>query len=400
MKKIISLITGVLLSGTLISCNSTKILEENTKSNKLLNKYSITERNINIKYEDKIFKPLFYDEDGVNGILKNTKLVDVNSDEISVPYILKEDGEFIKEENKYFSKEGMDFINRNGRDSYRGIYSEGLHTRGHIFYYTDIEKNIKFELDGYNEIYYKVIDKFKFRYSKDFQINDDYFITELYNMTDYYEYKGEKLILIIDIKNQTYYTDIIKADPNMYYYDKKEEAIMAIDYQGKIQKVYLKDRKIYFEDFYKINISNLGIEGLFDNKKAMFNRYIVSGDNLIFEIRGEAVFENVIYNMNTKNIKLMNKEIYILSEIENSKFFVVNTSTVLDNKVYLAEIGDNYEFDLIYKLSELENYDNFMVKANKDSSSIFFALESYNYVEGEEPFLKDSKYLFLDIENN
>lgn len=401
MKKIISLITGILISTTFISCNSTKVLEENTKNNKELNKYKITERNINIDYEDKFFAPLFYDEDGINGILKNRKLGNVNDDEISVPYLLKENGEFIKEENKYFSKEGLDFIKRNGRDSYRGIYSEGLHTRGHIFYYMDIEKNLKFKLEGYNEIYYKVIDEFQYRDSKDFQINDDYFIEEIYNMTENYESKGEKFILIIDIKNQTYYTsDIIKMNASMFYYDKKEESIMALDYLGKIKKVNLKDSKIYFEDYYEINISSLGIESLFDNKKTMFNRYIVNGDNLIFQIKGEDVFENVIYNIDTKNIKLMNKEVYIVSEIENSNFFVVGTSMLLDNKVYLAEINDDYEFDLIYKLSELENYDSFMVKANKDSNSIFFALESYNHGEGEESFLKDSKYFFLEIENN
>lgn len=48
----------------------------------MLNKYKITERNVNINYEDRVFEALFYDEDGVNRILDTRKNGTVNEDEI------------------------------------------------------------------------------------------------------------------------------------------------------------------------------------------------------------------------------------------------------------------------------------------------------------------------------
>lgn len=403
MKKIISLITGVLISTTFISCNSTKVLEKNTKNNKELNKYKITERNINIDYEDKIFEPLFYDEDGVNGLLDTRKSGFLDENEIDVPYILKESGELIKEEKKYFAKEGRNFINRNGNPSYKGLYSEGLHTRGHTFYYMDLKKDISFKLDGYNDLYYDIMDLFEYKHSNYFQINDDYFIEEIYNMTEDYETKGEKFILIIDLKNQTYYTsDVIKMDPNVFYYDKKEDSLMALDSVGKIKKITLKDKEIYIEDFEQINISNLGINSLFDTKKPMFNRYIISEDNLIFYIGDKYI--DVIYNINTKELKYMKEGINITTQIEDTKFFVITTSMImgdeLGNKVYLAEINDNYEFDLIYKLSLIDSYSSLKIKANESKDSIFFALESFDFSQGGGSILKESKYFFIEIEEN
>ncbi len=403
MKKIISLIGWILISTILISCNSTKILEENTKNNKELNKYKIIERNINIDYKDKVFEPLFYDKDGVNGVLDTRKSGILNEEEINVPYILKESGELIKEENKYFAKEGKGFIKMNGGSLYKGLYTETLHTRSINFYYMDLEKNIKFVLDGYDEMYYEIMDLFEYRHSNYFQINDDYFIEEIYNMTEDYETKGEKFILIIDIKNQTYYTsDVIKMSPNVFYYDKKENSLMALDSVGNVKKVNLKDKKMHFEDFDQINTLNLGINSLFDTKKPMFNRYIISGDNLIFHIGDK--FIDVIYNIYTKELRYMKEGISITTQIEDTKFFVITTSMImgdeLGNKVYLAEINDNYEFDLIYKLSLIDSYSSLKIKANESKNSIFFALESFDFSQGEGSILKEAKYFFIEIEEN
>ncbi|WP_195428240.1 hypothetical protein [Clostridium sp. D46t1_190503_E9] len=394
MKRIFLFILASLSVFT-VSCNNTKILEENTKDNEVLNKYKITERNVNINYDDRAFEPLFYDDDGVNGILDTRKQGTVNDNEVRVPYILNEDGVLVKEENKWFSKEGANFIRRRGGKLYKGLYSEGLHTRDNTFYYMDLEKNVKFELVGYDKMYYNVIDSFEYRYEDYFQIKDDYYIEEINNVTENYESKEEKSILIVDIKNKTYYTtDIIKTNPNKFYYDEKEKSLMALDSLGKIKKVILKDGKIYFEDFGYINISKIGIESLFDNKKPMFNGYIISEDNLIFQVRGNERFEYILYNIRTDELIFLNKEVFIKSQIEDTEFFLVSTN----NKVYLAKINDNYEFDLIYRLAGLENYDSLTVKANKDESSIFFALEAFDHSEGAKSILKDSKYFFLEIE--
>ncbi|MDZ4957125.1 hypothetical protein GNF51_15245, partial [Clostridium perfringens] len=47
---------------------------------------------------------------------------------------------------------------------------------------------------------------------------------------------------------------------NKFYYDEKEKSIMALDTLGQIRKVILRDGKIYFEDYKKLNFSKVGIE--------------------------------------------------------------------------------------------------------------------------------------------
>ena len=106
MKKIISLIGCILISTILISCNETKVLEENTKDNNDSSKYTITERNIENIAKDKTFIPLFYDSD----ILYGKILLSSGGEDI--PYYLDKDGAFKEVEVGKFSEEEITFMKK------------------------------------------------------------------------------------------------------------------------------------------------------------------------------------------------------------------------------------------------------------------------------------------------
>lgn len=395
MKKIISLMIAI-FSIAMVSCNNTKVLEENTKENEVLNKYKITERNININDKDILFKPLFYDEDGVNGILSITRTEPVSEDEIKEPYyIINEAGELIEEENKWFIKEGINYINSTGGTSYRGVYSEGLHTRDKKFYYIDLEKNIKFKLEDYDKAYFKMYYDFGDIGITTFQLDDNYYIEQTSKRRDS-EVKEEKSILIVDIKNETYYTTgIVKMELNRFYYDEKEKSIMALDTLGQIRKVILKDGKIYFEDYKKIYFSKVGIETINGDTGTRMGYFNKCGDYLIISFIHDKGYKDVLYNISTNEIKIMDEEVFIINEIENTEFFVVSYA----NKLYLAEIGDKGEFDLIFKLADNGYYDEVRMKANEEGNSIFFELIKFEEnTAGKSSYVKDVKYSFLEIE--
>ncbi|GAA0085317.1 hypothetical protein UT300007_17560 [Clostridium sp. CTA-7] len=399
MKKIISLIIA-LFSIAMVSCNNTKVLEENTKENEVLNKYKITERTININDKDILFKPLFYDEDGVNGILSTSRTEPVSEDETRGPYIINESGELIKEENKWFAKEGINYIDyyikSTGKTtSYRGVYSEGIYTRDKKFYYIDLEKNIKFELEYYDKAYFEMYYDFGDISSTTFQVDDNYYIEETSKRRDS-EVKEEKSILIVDIKNETYYTTgIVKMELNRFYYDEKEKSIMALDTIGQIRKVILKDGKIYFEDYKKFDFSKVGIETINGDTVTRMGYFNKCGDYLIISFIDDKGYKDVLYNISTNEIKIMDEEVFIINEIENTEFFVVSHG----NKLYLAEIGDKGEFDLIFKLADDSYYQNIIAKANKEGNSIFFELIKFEEnTAGKSSYVKDVKYSFLEIE--
>lgn len=119
MKKIFSLIMEILLSIVLISCNITKVLEENTKENNESSKYIITERNVENIPDNKSFVPLFYKDDEIYG-----KLLESYGDEFNKGSIFLysfNNGDF-KEVEEEFDDEEINFINSFNRYSGAGIY--------------------------------------------------------------------------------------------------------------------------------------------------------------------------------------------------------------------------------------------------------------------------------------
>ncbi|GAB6167941.1 hypothetical protein JCM1393_04010 [Clostridium carnis] len=386
-KAVLFLLTTLIIFS--VSCSNTKVLEENTKENNLGDKYKITERTVKNNFEDKRFIPLVYDEDGVNGILDTTKLGVINEEDHNIPYMVNENGEFRKANNKFFINQGLNFVKSSGRSSYKGIYSEGLHTRDQKFYYIDLLKEIKIKLEGYENIYYKMIDEYKGVHSVEFQINDDYYI-KLNEPMKEGNALGIQEIVVVDIKNNTFYSsDLIELQSNYYYYNYREKAIMTIDRLGKVSKVILKDSKVTFEDYKDINLRGYKV----GENYVLKSTYTID-DNLILKLRDEKDFiVDAIYNIYSNEIYILDDKKKVISKIENTNFLLVN----YNNGTYISELDTLGNLKLIYKLSDGENYDNIIAVSNKDGSSIFFTSVKYDVSEGAVKFIKDIKYLFIDI---
>lgn len=402
MKKIISLMIGVFSIG-MVSCNNTKVLEENTKEIKCNDKYTITERNISNSYEDKLFTPLFYNSDGIYGTLSNFN--SQNSEEYNIPYLLDNDGKFQEVDKGTFNDKEIGLIKYKARNGSEGVYFiEGSMSSEREFYYIDIKNNVEINLEGYEKIYNKIEPQFNIRSNGGYRLegNENYYIHLYQEYNNEGQLKVEQEILIIDIINSTFYT-MESGDTKYYYfyYDEKEKSIMAIDSLGKIYKVILEEGNIRCEFYKEINLNGLSIY----DKHGYFRCY-KENDNLILNIYNDATGKvnldrsNILYNLNSSEITIMNQEKNVLGRIENTNFFLV----LYNENRYLAELSDEGEINLIYKLDDSEGYRYFFDVASEDGNNIFVARIKYNEenIKGNDtPLIKENiKYSIIDIKKN
>lgn len=402
MKKIISLMIG-LLSISMISCSNTKVLEENTKEVKSDDKYTITERNISNNYEDKLFMPLFYNSDEIYGTLSNFN--SQNFEDYNIPYFLDNEGKLKEVDKGAFTDKEIGLIKYKSGYGSEGVYFiEGSRSSERKFYYIDIKNNIEINLEGYEKIYNKIEPQFNTRSDGGYRLegNKNYYIHRYENFNNEGELEGVQEIIIVDIKNNTFYImEAIDKKYYYFYYDNKENSIMTIDSLGKIYKVILEEGKTRCEFYKEINLNGLK---LYD-KHGYFRCYI-ENDNLILNIyndtTGIAYIDraNILYNLNSSEITIMNPEKSILGKIENTDFFLV----LYNEYKYLAELSDNGEMDLIYKLDDSEGYKYFVGAANEKGNSIFVARIKENeedIKENDTALIKENtKYSIIDIKKN
>ncbi|WP_195263030.1 hypothetical protein [Clostridium sp. 1001275B_160808_H3] len=402
MKKIISLMIGV-LSISMVSCNNTKVLEENTKEIKSNDKYTIAERNIANINEDMLFMPLFYDSEGIFGTLNNFN--SHNFDDYNIPYYLDYDGTFKEVDKGTFTDEEIGFIKDKGSNGSNGVYfMEGIRASERKFYYIDLKNNIKINLEGYEKIYNKIEPQFNIESNGGYTLegNENYYIHLYQNCNNEGQLEGLQEILIVDLKNNIFYT-MESTDTKYYYfyYDQKERSIMAIDNLGKIYKVRLEEGKVICEFYKDINLNDLRLY----NKHGYFSCYM-ENDNLILNIDNDTMEKdysdrsNILYNLTLSEITIMNPEKILLGKIEDTDFFLISYN---DDK-YLAELNDIGEMDLIYKLDDSEGYKYMSHIANEDGSSIFIVRIKYNEEnvdKSDTQIIKENiKYSIIDINKN
>ncbi|WP_294188711.1 hypothetical protein [uncultured Clostridium sp.] len=342
MKKTISLIIGIVISTTFISCNSTQILEVNTKESNDSSKYKFTERNIENKDEDKIFIPVLYKEDILYG-----KMV-LNNSEYQIPYYLNSDGYFKEIEEGNFTKEEIELIKNGFINKESGIYmvdSNKLSERK--FYYMDIINKTNFELKDFEKTYSKIEVDLKNLTNFGFKLegSENFYIEEYLSVED--SGIGEKKrYIILDIKNQIYYT-LSNDEMNFvyFYYNKDEDSIMAIDSLGKIYKIKIKENKINYEIYKEINLEDMRIYNRFGYNISNFNDEI-----LIINIENNSKenldYYNILYNIKSDEIISLDKEKKIVMKLINTGFYIVSYK---ENQ-YIAEISENGNINLIYKL--------------------------------------------------
>ena len=396
MKKIFSLIMEILLSIVLISCNTTKVLEENTKENNESSKYIITERNVENIPDNKSFVPLFYKDDEIYG-----KLLESYGDEFNKGSIFLysfNNGDF-KEVEEEFDDEEINFINSFNGYSGAGIYmidSNKLSERK--FYFMDLTNKVKFDLYDFEKTYRSIEFNLKKLINLGYRIDgsDDYFICR-YVSQENNEIGEKQEIVIIDIKNQKYY----KFNGNdkifiYFYYDNMEQSIMAIDKDGKISKVILDGSNIFFEDYRDMKLDDEKIYQKYGYYKPDFNN-----NSLILRIENNEAKEyidyyNIMYNIISNEIITLDKEKIILGSLNNTKFYIV---LYKDNR-YLAEISETGDINLIYKLDN--EYKYMYSFANEKGDNIFIArikVSEENLKNPDEPILnEDIKYSILEIE--
>lgn len=402
MKKIISSMIGVLLIG-MVSCNNTKVLEENTKEIKSNDKYTIVERNITNINEDMLFIPLFYDSGGIFGTLNNFN--SKNFGDYNIPYYLDNDGIFKEVDKGTFTDEEIGFIKSKGRNGSKGVYFiEGSRANERKFYYIDLKNNIEINLEGYEKIYNKIEPQYDIQSSGGYTLegNENYYIHLNENYNNEGKLEGTQEILIVDIIDNKFYTmESIDTKYYYFYYDIKENSIMTIDNLGRTYKILLEEGKAKCEFYKDINLNQFK---LYD-KHGYFQCYL-ENDNLILnidnDINGKDYLDrsNILYNLSSSDITIMNPEKNILGKIEDTEFFLVLYN---DNK-YLAELNDKGEMDIIYKLDDLEGYKYMFHIANEDGSSIFIARIKYNeenIKNSDTPIIKENiKYSIIDINKN
>lgn len=396
MKKVISLITGILISTTLISCNDTKVLEENTKENNETSKYIITERNIENTDNDNRFIPIFYDEDILYGKMFPKR--GEYTDKMIALYYLDSEGEFKKVEEGKFTNDELGFLKDNIQYEASGVYmvdSSKLSERK--FYYMDLIDKTKFNLNEFEKVYSSIEIELKNFASTGYKIkgNNNYYIQQYLSVEDN-EVDEKKYFIIIDIENQTYYR-FRNNDKNLvdFYYDNNENSIMAIDNQGKIYKIIIEGNNLTYEFYNDIGLSNLNI----------FDKYVVNvidntNEGLILEIKNNddkeyEGYNYILYNYKTNEIISLDKEKIIDHKLENTNFYVV----FYMKNWYLAEVSENGDINLIYKLDD--GYRYMCSFANENGNSIFIARIMYSYESiknSDKPLVKeDIKYSILEI---
>lgn len=401
MKKIILLMIAI-FSIAMVSCNNTKVLEENTKENKISDKYKITERNIENTERDKSFMPLFYDSDIIYGTMspKNSGA----PEEFQIPYYIDSSGAFKRVEEGKFDKDEIGFI----KDTYgcidSGVYmlnSNRLSERK--FYYIDIVNKNKFELDGYEKIYNSIELKLKNFGNRGAKLegNENYYIQGYFNVEDKGKSINNEEIIIIDLKNESYY--VVRNNNNRYikfYFDNNEEAIMAIDNLGKIYKLTLQEKEIVSELYKDIGVEDLEI---YDKYGYLGSFYFE--DNLILNTHNNESkefydYSNLFYKVKSDELISMDKEKIIIGKVNNTNFFIV----LYNENRYLAEISDDGEINLIYKLDDSEGYRYFYGVANKEGHNIFVTKIKYNEENVKDynasVIKEDIKYSIIEITKN
>ena len=396
MKKLISLIIGAVISITLVSCNSTKVLEENTKENNESSKYIFTERNIENIPSDSTLMLLFYNDNTLYGKLLPNDGGDINKASIfSYSY---NNGEFKEVEEGKFNEEETNFINNFNGYSGAGIYmvdSNKLSNRQ--FYFMDIKNKTKFELNEFEKTYSSIEFKLKEFINLGYKLhgNDDYFVYR-YLSEDNNEIGENQENIIIDIKNQKYYkfhnNDKIFIN---FYYDNNEKSIMAIDNEGKISKVILEENSVILEDYKEIKI---GDEKIYQ-KIGAFN--IDFNDNyLILSIKNTQSndyldYYNIMYNTITNELISLDKEKIILGRLNSTNFHIV----LYKGNRYLAEVSEIGDINLIYRLDN--EYKYMYSVANEKGDNIFIArikVSEESLKNPNEPIINEEiKYSILEI---
>lgn len=394
MKKIISLITGILISTTLISCSGTKILEENTKENNESNKYIITERNIENPDNDNRFMPMFYDKDILYGnmFLKRGEY----TDKMIALYYLDNEGEFKKVEEEKFTNDELGFLQDNIQ--HEGVYmadSNKLSERK--FYYMDLIDKTKFELNEFEKVYSNIEYKLKRFISYGFKLhgNSNYYIQNYSYSENNLSYQADELI-IIDIKNEKYYGNNNDNKFINFFYDNNENSIMAINNQGKIYKIIIEGNNLTYELYKDIGLDNLNVYDkyvvkMIDNTNEGFILEIENNEN-----KGYGDYYYILYNYKTSEIISLDKEKTILGNLKNTNFHIV-----LYKKIYLAEITDDGDINLIYKLDNDDGYKYCYSLANENGDSIFIARGKFSaesIKNPEKPIVDEEiKYSILEI---
>lgn len=397
MKKIISLFTGIVISIILIGCNTTKILEENTKENNRSSKYIFTERNIENIPNDNTLVPLFCNDNILYGKLLSNDGREINKASIfSYSY---NNGKFKKVEDGEFSEEETSFINNFNGDSGAGIYivdSNKLSNRK--FYFMDIKNGIKFELNDFEKTYNSIEFNLKKFINLGYKLdgNDDYFIYRYLSMENN-EIGLVQEIIIIDIKTKKYYRFNNNDKIFIYfYYDNNEKSIMSIDYEGKINKVILEENSVIFEDYKELK---LGDEKIY--QKYGYYKPELNANNLILRVENNQSKEyldyfNIMYNIKTNEIISLDKEKIILGSLNNTNLYIV----LYENNRYLAEVSETGDINLIYKLDN--EYKYMYLAPNEKGDNIFIArikVSEENFKNYDKPMLKEEvKYSILEIE--
>ncbi|MBD7916017.1 hypothetical protein H9660_12755 [Clostridium sp. Sa3CUN1] len=404
MKKIFSLIMEILLSIVLISCNTTKVLEENTKENNESSKYIITERNVENNIKDSRIYPRFY----YDNILYVNMIPSKNGDPLSNfnLYFLDNEEAFKKVEEEKFTEEEIDFLNNFNGDSGSGIYmvdSSKLSERK--FYYIDIINKTKFELRGFEKDYSNIEYKFKRFIEYGFSVpnNDNYYIQNYLATKNEANSPADEFI-IIDIKNQRYYLSNNDKKIKSFYYDNNLNLIIGIDEAGTMYQIILDENGVNFEEYKSIDTEKLNLNGRklnfvskLSNDKLLFNigetKYIKDNDGVDIVY----TFESVIYNIKSGEINYLDKEKSIAGKF-NSKFYDI----YYKDERYLGEISEDGNITLVYKLNDQEEYIYNYVLSNKEGTKIFLTKLKYSkeiLKNPDKPIADEEiKYSILEIE--
>lgn len=404
MKKIFSLIMGILVSIVLISCNTTKVLEENTKENNESSKYIITERNIENNIKDSIIFPILY----YNNDLYVNIIPDVNGDPLNNfnLYYLNDKDSFEKIEDGKFTEEELDFFNNFNGYLGRGIYmidSSKLSDRK--FYYIDIVNKIKFELNGFEKEYSNIEYKYKRFNEYGFSIanNDNYYIQSYLAEKNQIDSPSDEF-MIVDIKNQKHYLSNNDKKIKSFYYDNNLNIIIGIDKSGKIYKIILGENGVIFEEYKSIDTEKLNLNGRdlnfvskLSNDKLLFNigetKYIEDDDGIDIVY----TYESIIYDIKNGEINFLDKEKSIAGKL-NSNFYDI----YYKGERYLGEISENGNITLVYKLNDQEEYIYNYFLFNNDGNRIFLSKIKYSkesLKNLDEPIVSEEiKYSILEIE--
>ena len=396
MKKVLSLIIGILVTITLISCDTTKVIEENTKENNESSKYTITERNIENIPDNNFFTPLFYNNDKIYG-----KLLEKSGDEFNKSSIFSysfKNGKF-KDVEEEFTDEEINFIN-----SFSGGTGEGIcmidsnKLSDRKFYFMDVKNKVKFELNEFEKTYSSMEFNLKNFINLGYKLdgNDNYFIYR-YLSQENNEIGENQEIIIIDIQNKNYYRFNNKDKIFIYfYYDNSQESIMAIDEAGKISKVTLEENNVFFKEHSEIKLGDEKIYNKFGYYKPDFNN-----NSLILRVENKQSkqymdYYNIIYNTISNETIFLDKEKIILESVNNSNFYIV---LYKDNR-YLAEVSETWDINLIYKLDN--EYKYMYSFANEKGDNILIArikVSEENSKNPDKPIVNEEiKYSILEIE--